>query len=128
MKFEVKVLELSEEDIATIMSGASYGVAYWCSEMGLEEGKYQEYRKEDDCIEDVYARALKDGKSLIFIDIEEEDGKYYLTYDRLLKGVEKFIGSGRCYNINEIFKEGNEDAEDMDFIIQYALFDKIIFC
>ena len=23
--------------------------------------------------------------------------------------------------------EGNEDAEDMDFIIQYALFDKIIF-
>ena len=30
-------------------------------------------------------------------------------------------------NINEIFEEGNEDAEDMDYIIQYALFDDIIF-
>ena len=46
---------------------------------------------------------------------------------KLLKGVEKFIESGRCYNINEIFEEGNEDANDMDCIIQYALFDKIIF-
>lgn len=73
------------------------------------------------------ARALKDGKPLIFIDIEDEDEKYYLTYDRLLKGVEKFIESGRCYNINEIFKEGNEDSKDMDCIVQYALFDKIIF-
>ena len=127
MKFELKVSELTENDIVTILSGASSGVAYWCSEMTLEEGVYKEYRKENDCIEDVYARALKDGKSLIFIDIEEEDEKYYLTYDRLLKGVEKFIESGRCYNINEIFEESNEDADDMDCIIQYALFDKIIF-
>jgi len=129
MKFElkVKVSELTENDIVTIMSGASYGISYWCSEMGLEEGMYKKYRKEDDCIEDVYARALKDGKPMIFKDIEEEDGKYFLTYDRLLKGVEKFIESGRCYNINEIFEEGNEDANDMDCIIQYALFDKIIF-
>ena len=127
MKFEVKVLELSEEDIATIMSGASYGVAYWCSEMGLEEGKYQEYKKEDDCIEDVYARALKDGCAIMFKDREDEDEKYYLTYDRLLKSVQKFIDTRRCEDIFSIFEDGNEDSEDMDYIIQYALFDDILF-
>lgn len=109
------------------MSSGSYGISYWCSEMALEEGMYKKNRKEDDCIEDVYARALKNGCTMVFTDMEDEDEKYYLTYDRLLKGVEKFIESGRCVNINEIFEEGNEDANDMDCIIQYALFDKIIF-
>ena len=129
MKFElkVKVLELSEDNIVTIMSGASYGISYWCSEMALEEGMYNKYRKEDDCVEDVQARAIKDGNPMIFRDSEDYDEKYYLTYDRLLKGVEKFIESGRCVDINEIFEEGNEDSEDMDYIIQYALFNDIIF-
>lgn len=127
VELKVKVLELSEDNIVTIMSSGSYGISYWCSEMGLEEEIYKKYRREEDCIEDVYARALKNGCAMVFTDIEEDDMRYYLTYDRLLKGVEKFIESGRCVNINEIFEEGNEDAEDMDIIIQYALFDKIMF-
>ena len=128
MKFEVKVIELSEEDIVDIMSGASYGISYWCSKMGLEEGMYKKYRKEDDCIEDVYARALKDGCAMVFTDIEDEDERYYLTYDRLIRSVQKFIDTRRCEDIFSIFEDGNEDGDDMDFIIQYALFDKIIFC
>ena len=127
MKFEVKVLELSEEDIVTIISGASYGVSYWCSEMTVEKEVYEKYRREDDCVEDVQARAIKDGHVMAFEDIEDDE-KYYLTYDRLLKGVQKFIESGRCLDISNIFKGGNEDSDDMDCIIQYALFDKIVFC
>lgn len=127
MKFKVNISELSEKDIATIISGASYGVSYWCSEMTVGKEVYNKYRKEDDCVEDVQARAIKDGNPMIFRDSEDYDEKYYLTYDKLLKGVEKFIESGRCVNINEIFEEGNEDSDDMDCIIQYALFDKIIF-
>ena len=57
-----------------------------------------------------------------------EDEKYYLTYDRLLKSVQKFIDTRRCVDIFSIFEDGNEDGDDMDFIIQYALFDKIVFC
>lgn len=127
MKFEVKVLELSEEDIVTIISGASYGVSYWCSEMTVEKEVYEKYRREDDCVEDVQARAIKDGHVMVFEDIEDGE-KYYLTYDRLIKGVQKFIESGRCLDISNIFKGGNEDSDDMDCIIQYALFDKIVFC
>ena len=127
MKFEVKVLELSEEDIVTIISGASYGVSYWCSEMTVEKEVYEKYRREDDCVEDVQARAIKDGHVMAFEDIEDDE-KYYLTYDRLIKGVQKFIESGRCLDISNIFKGGNEDSDDMDCIIQYALFDKIVFC
>ena len=127
MKFEVKVLELSEEDIVTIISGASYGVSYWCSEMTVEKEVYEKYRREDDCVEDVQARAIKDGHVMAFEDIEDDE-KYYLTYDRLINGVQKFIESGRCLDISNIFKGGNEDSDDMDFIIQYALFDKIVFC
>ena len=127
MKFEVKVLELSEEDIVTIIGGASYGVSYWCSEMTVEKEVYEKYRREDDCVEDVQARAIKDGHVMAFEDIED-DKKYYLTYDRLLKGVQKFIESGRCLDISNIFKGGNEDSDDMDYIIQHALFDKIVFC
>ena len=127
MKFEVKVLELSEEDIVTIIGGASYGVSYWCSEMTVEKEVYEKYRREDDCVEDVQARAIKDGHVMAFEDIEDDE-KYYLTYDRLLKGVQKFIESGRCLDISNIFKGGNEDSDDMDYIIQHALFDKIVFC
>lgn len=128
IEFKVNVLELSENDIATIISGASYGVSYWCSQMTVGKEVYEKYRREEDCVEDVQARAIKDGHAMAFTDNEDEDQKYYLTYDRLLKGVEKFIESGRCVNVNEIFEEGNEDADDMDCIIQYALFDKIVFC
>lgn len=127
MKFEVKVLELSEEDIAIIIGGASYGVSYWCSEMTVGKEVYEKYRREDDCVEDVQARAIKDGHVMVFEDIEDGE-KYYLTYDRLIKGVQKFIESGRCLDISNIFKGGNEDSDDMDCIIQYALFDKIVFC
>ena len=127
MKFEVKVLELSEEDIVTIIGGASYGVSYWCSEMTVEKEVYEKYRREDDCVEDVQARAIKDGHVMAFEEIEDDE-KYYLTYDRLLKGVQKFIESGRCLDISNIFKGGNEDSDDMDYIIQHALFDKIVFC
>ena len=127
IEYKVKVLELTENEIATIISGASYGVGYWCQEMGIEEDVYKIYRMEDDCIEDIQARAIKDGHTMYFIDIEDGNLRYFLTYDRLLKGVERFVERGRCVNIKEIFTEGNEDSEDMDFIIQYAIFDEIIF-
>lgn len=127
MKFEVVVTELNEKDIETIIEGARCGVSYWCSEMTLREEVYNEYKNEENLKyhEEILARALKEGNLVVFYDAEDSS-KYFLTYDRLLNGVEKFINSGRCTNIEEIF-EGNEDADDMDCIIQYALFDKIIF-
>ena len=125
MKFEVKVTELTENDIATIISGASYGVSYWCSEITVGKEVYEKYRRENDTVEDVQARAIKDGNPMVFTDIE--DGTYYLTYDSLLKGVQKFIESGRCVDISNIFIEGNEDSDDMDSIIQYSIFGKIVF-
>ena len=127
MEFELKVnvLELSEDDIETILSGASCGTSYWCSKMSIPKEICCKYSKKGDSVESVYARALKEGFSIAFTDMEGEI--YTLNYDNLLKGVETFIEKSKHTNIHEIFREGNEDMFDMDFIIQYALFGEIIF-
>lgn len=127
MKVEVKVIELSHDDIVTIISGADGTIGCWCQSMGLGKELYSKYRRDDDCIEDVQARALLDGQQMVFVDAEEDD-KYYLTYNNLCTGVEKWLSSG--YGSSKEFSnefDGCQDGYDYDMIIQFALFDDVIY-
>lgn len=126
MKLEIKVLELSHDDIVTIL--ADCHISYWCQYMGLGKELYSKYRRDDDCREDVQSRALLNGEKMTLIDIEDDNEKWYLTYEKLVKGVEKWICSG--YGSSSDFGgkfDGMQDCYDMDMIIQFALFDDVVF-
>ena len=61
----------------------------------------------------------------------DEDGDYWLSLERLLVGIENWFKSGGdkygAVCIDGTLDCGNIDAECADAIIQYALFDDIVY-
>ena len=61
----------------------------------------------------------------------DDDGKYWLSLDRLLNGIEQWIKSGGdkygAVCIDGTLYCGNIDAECADAIIQFALFGDIVY-
>ena len=128
MEFKVQVTSLSKEDIEDIASGIYSGCGYWCRGVKIDyKNTSEDDYKNMEYFEEKIAHALLNKEYIIFTDIEDSSQRWYLNYDRLLKGVERFISEGRCSDIGNMF-DGNEDVDDMDTIIQYALFNEVMFC
>lgn len=125
---------LNHEDLVNLLSAASSGISYWCDCLDYDDkdcakakATCEELYGEDFCREDIWAQILLKGKPLmIFVD-EEEDGEnlseYDLTYDHLCTAVSEVIKQG----IWDGQDWGDVDAEVGDAIVQYALFDEIVF-
>lgn len=81
------------------------------------------------CREDVWVQILLDGNSLIFTENEEGGaGKHELTFSKLLQGIDKYFKSGfgaGCKNFDELEEKG--DFYDNEAILQFALFDEVIY-
>lgn len=119
--------DVSENDLVNILSCAlSDGCAYWCDDFDYSKSEYEEAKstlrasKENICFEEVLLQMLKEDKTLTLHDAEE-DRIYPLTLDKLMRGIGKHISNGATRDID------NWDAEDADCVIQYALFDEIVF-
>jgi hypothetical protein len=67
-------------------------------------------------------KLLLDGSSVLFYDRENPADAYELTLTGLIKGIQKNLEE-RPFSCD---KE-NWDAEDCDCIVQYALFNEIVF-
>ena len=116
-------------DLENILSGALTGCSYWCSDLDFESSDYAEAKtrlkvkgKKDLCYEEVLVEMLENGKSIWFCD-NEEDEQYELTLEKLLNGI--------ALNCERRPKDCDiDDGDDitMDCIIQYALFEDVIFC
>ena len=116
-------------DLSNILSGALTGCAYWCSDLDFEKTDYDEAKESlkskgnnNICYEDVLVEMLEMGKSLWFVDAEDADEMYELTLEKLLNGIA--MNCEKRPNDCDI-----DDGDDitMDSIIQYALFEDIIF-
>ncbi len=114
-------LEITQQDIAdiivTILEGGSN---YW---LGLDntQPEYKDKPK-DVSLSEWTASLLLDKKVIYLYDIEDKSEKWTLTLDKLIKGIQQ--------NANERPDNSNIesfDADDTDCIIQYALFDKIVY-
>ena len=103
MEIEVKVSNLSKEDIVCILAAAFSGT-WWVN---------------DESIEDLAISLLK-GKRIKLIYFEDSE-KYILSLNNLRKGIELFIKNGGSTNIS------NYDSSDGNRIIQYSLFGALIF-
>lgn len=113
----MREINLTNQDIDCIISSALEcgGIAYWCSSYELVGKKLGEFACEQ----------ISLGGS---IKLEEEDTGDWYTLDKetLLKGVRLWLNDDFSEHIDsdDLF---DFDAEISDIIIQYAIFEEIIY-
>ena len=114
---------ITTEDIDDIMCGAlEGGINYWCEKVKVVGDYLGEYASE---------QISRGGKLLIY----EDDGEtvHLLDKEMLLKGIAMYLENPRPYSIitednNELVLDTcNADSIVCDMIIQYALFDDVIY-
>lgn len=122
MNIELKVV-VNDEDIDDIMAGAlEGGINYWCDEAKVVGNYLGEYASEQ----------ISRGGQLKLHDFEEEED-YILDKEKFLKGLKMYLEKPHPYDILEeidnklIIDTCNTDATVCDMIIQYALFDDVIY-
>lgn len=114
---------VTPEDIDDIMvSALEGGINYWCSKaevVGEYLGKYG-------------SEQISRGGTLKLYDSEAEE-IYELTKEKFLKGLERYVKNPTYSDFLEFVDHevrldtGYADADVADTIIQYALFDEIVY-
>lgn len=122
LKLELEVV-VTQEDIDDIMAGAlEGGINYWCGEAEVVGNYLGEYASEQ----------ISRGGQLILHDIEKDE-TYTLDREKFMKGLKMYFEKPHPYNILEEIDNKlridtcNADDTVCDMIIQYALFDDIVF-
>ena len=121
--FTIGNIRVTQEDIDGIMSCAlEGGITYWCYDASVVGGKYLgEYASDQ----------ISRGGELKLGVIE--DDKYTLNLSKLLKGIEMFY---KANPDDDMFTEVDGhieivwnmvDGERSDAIVQFALFDELVF-
>jgi len=120
LTIELKV-DIKDQDIDDIMVTAlEGGINYWCGRVRPFNNDY----KGGDYASDVISR----GGSLILTDVEDEDETWELTKKKFLSGLSKFlVRNSEPVMDDNTLDCGMIDAEGADMIIQYALFNEIVF-
>jgi hypothetical protein len=112
---------LTEEDIENIMvTGLEGGINYWA---GLNNTGILWDDKPDSEPNSTWAtRILIQGGEVKLFDVEDENDCWVLTLDKLIKGFESnYVKRPHDNNLEQ------GDATTADCIIQYALFNEIVF-
>lgn len=114
-KVEYNISEQDLEDL--VITAFEGGINYWCGSVEIVD-------------ETTYSGMLasevlaKHGGELILNDCESDD-HWSLTRDNLLKAIPAVMTHFGYGTVREIIDE--HDVEVADVLIQYALFDKIVF-
>ena len=120
-----KTFTFDDSDILDVISAAVYDIGYWsCIDNSTEtwHEAHEALTGQDACFEDVFFHILKSGKSVMLIDVEDDEEVWELTLSRLLKGIQLAIDTD--------YWDGDIDSLDGavgDIIFQMALFDEIVF-
>ena len=110
---------VSDEDIDDIMSAAlDGGITYWCRQAEVVGEYLGEYASE---------QIARDG-SLLLYDMED-DTVSELTLDKFLNGLRLWIENERAFQLTDAGRldVGQIDALAADAIIQYALFNDVVY-
>jgi len=129
IKVEIEI-SITDEDVGDLMCTAlEGGVGYWgCLDNTREEWKkYEEELFKDATLDEVCALILLEGKSLYFIDVEDKKEIYELTLEKLFNGISKVVAID-----STLIQDGKLDlcmidAEIADNIIQYGIFNELVF-
>lgn len=124
-EFEYTVKKkLTEEDITNIVvDGLEGGITYWAM-LHNNTAEFEKYYKETDlATAEIVAKIILNGGSVKITDREEDvEPNFDLTLDRLIIGIQK-NAEERPWDCDL----ENYDADTCDAIIQYAIFDEVVF-
>ena len=122
IKIEMEI-EVTDQDIDDIVCTAfEGGINYWCGYVEPVGDLLGDYEHE---------QIAKDGYLYLY-DIEDDEEKWILTKSRLLNGIRMYINNSMI-NAYPIILYGNGidtsevDSNIADMIIQFALFEDIIY-
>lgn len=126
MKIEIK--ELSFDDVVAFLADGVVQCQFL--EVDTEKSKYTEYKTgekylgpEEVCFEDVLASVLMDGQPIYLKDLEDDDGaEYVLTLEKMKAGLVLLFEKEQQSFISII--EETYDYSDLDYWLQYSLFDE----
>lgn len=119
-------VDVTDEYIKAIMDKVSEGTAHWCDSIRCSSA----------CPgRTIYEYMFVNGGKLVFHN-KIRPGNYYLTKNRFMEGIRRYMenpvegdileyGNGRMWTTR--LHSLNMDRDIVDAIIQYALFDKIIY-
>lgn len=117
---KIEVL-LTESDIDTIISNAlEGGIGDWAVLNNV--GEKWEKKPKNRYTSEWVTKLLLDGETVEFYDTEDEDERWFLSLDKLIKGFELNYKL-RPHDNN--LEQG--DATTSDCIIQYALFGELVY-
>ena len=111
-------VSLTQQDIDDIMVAAlEGGINYWCRKAKVVGEYLGEYASEQ----------ISRGGSLTLYDAESGD-KWELTLEKFLNGVKLYFEQGCHVQVEDnSIDAGDIDANDADCIVQFALFEKVVF-
>lgn len=115
---------ITEEEIKNlIIDSIETGITYWAT-LHNDTEQFEKYYDETELTtSEIVAEILLSGGSVKITDIEEgEEPKFDLTLDRLIVGIQKNAET-RPWDCDL----ENYDGITCDCIIQYAVFDEVIF-
>ena len=119
-EFEVTIkFIITNEEIADLLVTAfEGGINYWCEEVELHIPPSDDYDEDKDFMSEL----LHHGGELKLIGVDGD--AWILTEDKFIEGI-KHILIDSHWSVEELMY--NQDADIADQIIQYALFNEIIF-
>ncbi len=126
LKFTDKVIgnvsmKITESDIEAIIVGSFEGGSnYW---MGLDNSTPEwDEQPTQEPNSTWAAKLLLDGKTVTVYDMEDEDARHELTLEKLIGGIQSNYYERKHDNNLE-----NADATTYDCIVQYAIFDEVVY-
>lgn len=130
IEFEIKTKQqISPEDIGYLMSAAlEGGINHWCGSASIKYNKDKSIYgvSEDDQEKVDYASdVIGYGGMLILTDVEESDGPWELTLEKFIEGIKKEMIRSKFGSVQDLMD--NHDAETADCIVQFALFNEIVY-
>jgi hypothetical protein len=111
-----KNIEFTDENIDDLVVTAfEGGINYWCRKVVIKDAPDEVKYASD---------AISKGGTLILFDAESTD-KWELTLEKMLKGIKWYCEQNGYTDADDLMD--NYDADSADAIVQYALFDEIVF-
>lgn len=121
MKKQVKVSELTKEELVSFFSDATYGCGYWA--VSIKEAP-KDLNRHNQCIEDIWADVLLQGGKLQVIDVEAEEA-HIIDLAKVLDGFSKCYEE--CLENIVAFEQENGDMWDAYNMMQVILFGEVIY-
>lgn len=109
--------KISEYDLENLVVTAfEGGINYWCGEVEIIKNP-----EKKECASKVVCTP----KGILRLHDAESDEAWLLSLDDLLKGVVKTMQWGEYETVQDLMDE--HDAETADVLIQFSIFDEVVF-